>query len=424
MKRLNNVFLDDSILNKLRASFSYLAKDFNGNDRLFFENSGGSLRLKAVTEEDARIASIPDCPERTHDIAKFIRNILERGEEDIRLLLNASRGSIVPSATASKLMFEIVPRIVEHAGGDNIVTTSLEHPSSFDACQMAADRFNRELRIAKTNVKSGSVDTKSLYSLIDENTSLLSVILTSNITGAMHDIQAIVKKARSINPDIFIVVDAVQAAAHGVIDVDAWDIDALNIAPYKMFGNRGMAYAYVSDRVSVLPHDRLLATPEDNWNIGSPVPAHYAGFSRIIDYICSIGTHVTDTDNRRELIVEGMKQIHLQEQAILNRLINGAEDLRGIKSMENVTLHFAEENGLNQDLILALTFDNISSAEAVEKYSEKNILVYDRQASSHYSKRILDSVELESIVRVSPLHCHNKHDVDQFLKATEEIATL
>ncbi len=424
MTKLNDVFLDDSILNKLRASFSYLEKDFYGNERLFFENSGGSLRLKSVAEEDARIASIPDCPERTHDIAKFIREILVKGEEDIRLLLNASGGSIVPSSTASKLMFEIIPRIVEHVDGNNIVTTSLEHPSSFDACQMAADRFQKELRVAKTNVESGSVDTESLYGLIDENTSLLSIILTSNITGAMHDIQTIVKKARSINPNIYIVVDAVQAAAHGVLNVDAWDIDALNIAPYKMFGNRGMAYAYVSDRVSVIPHDRLVATSENNWNVGSPIPSHYAGFSKVIDYICSIGAHFVTTDNRRELIVEGMNQIHLHEQAILNRLIHGSGDVRGIKDMDHVTLHFAEENGLNQDLILAITFEHMCSAEAVEMYSEKNILVYDRQASSHYSKRILESVELDSIVRVSPLHCHSKGDVDQFLKATEEMALL
>jgi len=424
MAKLNDVFLDESILNELRSNFSYLEKDFYGNDRLFFENSGGSLRLKSVTEEDARIASIPDCPERTHDVAKLIREILEKGEKDIRFLLNASNGSIVPSSTASKLMFEIVPRIVEHAEGTNIVTTSLEHPSSFDACQMAADRFKKELRVAKTNVESGSVDTESLYDLIDEDTALLSIILTSNITGAMHDIQTIVQKVRSINPNIYIVVDAVQAAAHGIIDVDAWDIDALNIAPYKMFGNRGMAYAYVSDRVSIIPHDRLLATPENNWNIGSPVPAHYAGFSKIIDYVCSIGAHFVHSSNRRDLIVEGMKQIHLQEQAILNRLIHGAKGVKGIKDMDHVKLYFAKENGLHQDLILAITFENLTSAEAVQAYSENNILVYDRQASSHYSKRILESVELDSIVRVSPLHCHNQDDVDTFLKVTDKMSSL
>lgn len=115
-----------------------------------------------------------------------------------------------------------------------------------------------------------------------------------------------------------------------------------------------------------------------------------------------------------------MTQIHKHEQAILHRLINGSDEVEGIKDMKNVTLHFAKENGPNQDLILALTFNNLSSKNAVKKYSENSILVYDRQSSNHYSKRILDSVNLESIVRVSPLHCHNKKDVDLFLKITKE----
>src|SRR5699024_2464133 len=97
---------------------------------------------------------------------------------------------------------------------------------------------------------------------------------------------------------------------------------------------------------------------------------------------------------------------------------------KGIKDMDHVKLHFAKENGLHQDLILAITFENLTSAEAVQAYSENNILVYDRQASSHYSKRILESVELDSIVRVSPLHCHNQDDVDTFLKVTDKMSSL
>lgn len=252
MTKLNNVFLDNIILKKIRSSFSFLDKDFTGEDRLFFENSGGSLRLKEVTNEDAKISAIPDCPERTHDIANFIQSILNKGEEDIRLFFNAKSGNIVTSYTASKFMFEIILKIAEYAKGNNIVTTALEHPSSYDACTIAASKFNKELRVADSNIDSGSVNKESLYKLIDKNTSILSIILTSNITGAMHDIVNIVTNARAINPDIYIIIDAVQYAAHGVLDVDKWGIDAINIAPYKMFGNRGMAYAYISERVSLI----------------------------------------------------------------------------------------------------------------------------------------------------------------------------
>ena len=89
--------------------------------------------------------------------------------------------------------------------------------------------------------------------------------------------------------------------------------------------------------------------------------------------------------------------------------------------MPGVTIHFEEANGVNQDLILALTFEKINCSEAVKKYGEHNILVYAREVSSHYSKRILDAVGLDAIVRVSPIHCHSKKDVDTFLKVTQLI---
>ena len=120
-------------------------------------------------------------------------------------------------------------------------------------------------------------------------------------------------------------------------------------------------------RVVTLPHHRLLATNKENWNVGSPTPAHYAGFSKIIDYICSIGSYFLDSQDRRELIVEGMTRIHQQEQAILNRLIYGSEKVLGIKNIESVTIHFPEHNMENQDLILAITFDKLTCKEAAEK---------------------------------------------------------
>lgn len=45
--------------------------------------------------------------------------------------------------------------------------------------------------------------------------------------------------ARAIKPDLYIVVDAVQHAPHGLIDLQKTPVDGVNIAPYKFFGCRG-----------------------------------------------------------------------------------------------------------------------------------------------------------------------------------------
>lgn len=422
MPERHTEFFPHDLQTQLSDRFYYLKQDVYGVDRLFFENAGGSLRLKATVDAQTKYSAFPDCPERTHSVALDIRNVINQGTEDIRFFLNAKDGAIATSLTASKLMFEIITTIAATSSEGNIVTTEIEHPSSFDACQFAAEQNQHDLRVAQANPASGSIPLSNILDLIDEETVLVSVILTSNITGAMHDIKKYTTAIKEKNPNTIIVVDAVQGAPHGVIDVDDWKVDALNIAPYKMFGNRGVGYAYLSDRISSLPHHRLLATDTDNWNVGSPTPAHFAGFTEIINYICHIGSYFNDSTDRRTLIIEGMKRIHQQEQAILNRFIKGSPETPGIKDIPGVKIHFEQANGVNQDLILALTFDQMTCPEAVDKYGERNVLVYAREASSHYSKRILDAVGLDAIVRVSPIHCHTQEDIDAFLQVTQAIA--
>jgi cysteine desulfurase / selenocysteine lyase len=402
----------------IRSSFDYLEHDLTGKKRIYFENAGGSLRLKEVVKEEARYASYPDCPERSHRTANMLRDTIEKGMEDIRSFMNYKNGSVYSNVTASKAMFEIIGIITGNTPGDNIVTTEIEHPSSYDACKMYATKTKKELRVAKANSVTGTVNVEDIVSLVDRNTSLLSVIYTSNLTGAVLDVEKIVKEARQVNPDIYVVVDAVQAAPHTVLDVDKLQIDALTIAPYKMFGNRGVSFCYISERVQVLPHNRLLATEKDNWTLGSAVPAHFAGFTKIMDYLCKIGSFYTDIKDRRSLIKEGMYRIAMKEQALLRRLI------MGLKEIDRVNIHFTEQPIEQKNLILAIAFDNVDCRRAVSEYEGQGILVFERVESSLYSKRILNAVGLKEIVRISPLHCHSFEEVDDFLRATKKIANL
>lgn len=424
MTNRNTEFFPDSLQNELRSNFYYLNEDMNGEKRLFFENAGGTIRMKSAVEKYVEVTAIPDSPVRDYKMAQYLNKLIDDGKNDVRLLLNAKDGEVAISLTASKIMFEMITTAAAHVKPGNIVTTSIEHPSSYDACEFSSEKYGHELRVAQADKKSGSIPLQSILDKVDENTRIVSLILTSNITGAMHDLAEYSHAIHAKNPETFIVVDGVQGAPHEPIDISQWHVDAINLAPYKMYGNRGVAFAWMSEGFSKIPHHRLLATPETNWILGSETPAHYASFSSIIDYICSIGSYFSKSVDRRELIQTGMERIQLQEQAILNRLLHGSGDIIGTKDLENVMIHFEEANGMNQDLVLALTFKNIDNARAVELYGENGVIVYAREASNHYSKRILESIGLESIVRVSPVHIHNSEDVDRFLEVTRLISEM
>lgn len=136
---------------------------------------------------------------------------------------------------------------------------------------------NREFRVAMANPKTGGVDLDEILSKIDKDTLLLSVMSASNISGYIFDIETIVREARKINPDIYILSDAVQHAPHGVLDVEQCGLDGVTFAPYKMFGIRGCGYGYVSDRVAKMTHHKLLAKPEKS---GSSAPSRIPTMQR------------------------------------------------------------------------------------------------------------------------------------------------
>ena len=60
--------------------------------------------------------------------------------------------------------------------------------------------------------------------------------------------------------------------------------------------------------------------------------------------------------------------------------------------------------------------------EAVAEYYKRGITVFERLNSSLYSKRIVESLGITGCIRVSPLHCHDTKDIDDFLKVTADIA--
>ena len=52
------ILFDDAFLKEIQDKFYYVHEDYLGRKRQFFENSGGSLRLKAAVEEKARLEKI------------------------------------------------------------------------------------------------------------------------------------------------------------------------------------------------------------------------------------------------------------------------------------------------------------------------------------------------------------------------------
>lgn len=205
------LLFDGKLQAEIKDRFWNVDSDPEAGKRLFFENAGGSLRLKAVNKAYEEADTFPDCDSRKHPRAKALRQLTLNGFRDLRIMFNAPRyGQIIAEKSSSKVMFEMVRTVLENIKGTNVVVTDLDHPSAYDSVMYYGRKAGMEVRIAKPNKVTGGIDAEEIERLVDKDTALLVCIYASNHTGAVMDMKEIVTRARAIKPDLYIISDAVQ----------------------------------------------------------------------------------------------------------------------------------------------------------------------------------------------------------------------
>lgn len=119
----------------------------------------------------------------------------------------------------------------------NIVTTAGEHSAVYSAVNELKQR-GMEVRFAKIGV-DGSVDTEDLLRLIDERTSLVSVIHVNNETGAINDIVKIARLVKAKNRYCLFHSDGVQAFGKIAFKLSK-EIDLYSVSAHKIGGIKGV----------------------------------------------------------------------------------------------------------------------------------------------------------------------------------------
>ena len=156
--------------------------------------------------------------------------------------------------------------------------------------------------------------------------------------------------------------------------------------------------------------------------MGGVDPSGYACLSAVMDYVCWLGKNYKKSDDRRVQFLEGMHRIELHERALLERTLNGTDENVGLRDLDEVVVHFDNKNLTKRDFILAFSFKGIESGEAVKRYQENGIIVYNRVATNPFSKRMLEPFGLTGVIRVSPMHYHLAEEINTFLMVTAKIA--
>ena len=137
-----------------------------------------------------------------------------------------------------------------------------------------------------------------------------------------------------------------------------------------------------------------------------------------------IGRHFIGEADEKTLYDEGLRRIHLQERALLYRMLEGTDEVPGLRHIKGVRVCVDTEDLTARDLIAAIAIDGVDFTECVAEYQRRGVTVYERVNTSIYSKRIVESLGLTGAIRVSPMHCHGREDIDRFLRITADMAKM
>ena len=409
-----------AILDDIRDRFAQIDQCPVQGQRVFFENAGGALTLKSVVVTSAEFAAIPDNQGRDNPGSHELVRVINTAMDNLRAFMNAPNGSFFVGESGTELIFRLVMNAALGTSNDGIILGStVEHPATRSACdRWAPISGKRHVLIAHDDAR-GLVSADAYSAAVTADTRVATILHTSPVTGMGMDVAAISKAIRAVSPDCFIIVDGIQHAAHGQIDLTAYDVDGYVISPYKMFSRHGYGLAWISDRMAKLPHDSLVGGPAENWELGTRDTGSYAALSDVVEYLEWLGSKFSDSDDRRSRFQAAGTAIHAHEQSLTNAMINGTGNLPGLAEMAGVHIIGGVDNPAREGLV-SMYVDGMDSKDVVARLNAEGIRTHLRKAD-HYSGNILDPLGLDGCIRVSMCHYNSTNEVAQFLAAMKGI---
>ncbi|MEO0618229.1 MAG: aminotransferase class V-fold PLP-dependent enzyme [Pseudomonadota bacterium] len=410
----------DGLMDAVRTRFAHVdACPFTG-PRIFFENAGGALTLNSVVATSGKYAAIPDNQGRDNPASAQLNAVIADAKSRAMVLMGATSGQIFVGESGTELLFRMISTaIVGAPEGGHVLGTTLEHPASRSAAVRWAEITGRPYIAVPHDNATGSVEAEAYAAHVTPETRVATIIHTSPVTGMGVDIAAVASAIRAVAPDCLIIVDGIQHAAHGHIDIASYDIDGYAISPYKMFSRHGYGIAWVSEKLGAMPHNALIDGPPLNWELGTRDTGAYATFIDVMDYLDWLGSRFTDSDDPRARFDAAGAAIHAYEAELVTAMLHGTGNLKGLADMPEVSIIGGVENARREGLV-ALNVAGFTAPDVVTALNERGIRTHTRKAD-HYSGNVLKPLGLDGAVRVSLCHYNTTAEVAAFLTAMREI---
>jgi cysteine desulfurase len=190
-------------------------------------------------------------PSGLHATSRAAKSALEDARERVAALLGARHPLDIVFTGGGTESDNLAVAGVALATGGGVVTTAVEHEAVLETARFL-DRLGHPVGIVGVD-EVGRVDPTALAAAVRPGTSVVSVMAANNETGVRQPIVDIVGMVRSIDPDIVIHSDAVQAMVSEEVTLEALGVDLITLAAHKFGGPKGVGLLHVRRDLELEP---------------------------------------------------------------------------------------------------------------------------------------------------------------------------
>lgn len=409
----------------LRARFPALSIEQDGRPVALFDGPGGTQVPDTVIEAVARYYRESNANHGgTFLTSRRSDAVLDEAHAALADLLGAADPAEIKfGANMTTLTMHLARSIAATmAEGEELVVTRLDHEANVGPWQAVARDRGLAVRVVDVRSDDVTLDLEAFDAALHGRPRLVAFGWASNAVGTINPVAEMVRRAHEAGALTF--VDAVHAAPHLPIDVQAIGTDFLACSVYKFFGPHvGVLYGR-ADVLERLPSYKLRPA-YDRFETGTLNHEGIAGSLAAVEYLAEVGerygtAHAADfpgMTGRRLHAHAGMAAIRAYELPLFARLLDGLEAIPGAR-----VWGITDRARLGERTpTAAVTFDNVSAEAAATALGDRGIATW---WGDFYATGLIERLGLApgGVLRIGLSHYNTTAEVDRLLGELAEIA--
>lgn len=216
----------------------------NRKDMVYLDSAASSLKPKMVSDAIVDYYNFysGNIERGVYPISFEATKIVEKTREKVALFINAYKEEVIFTRGCTDSLNTVALSLKNNLKkGDEIITTELEHHSSFLPWLKASEETGAVIKFISLT-KEGKITVDNFKKVLSDKTKIVAISHVSNVMGYVTPIKEIIALAHT--KGAIVSVDGAQAAPHMKIDVKDLAADFYSFSFHKMCGPTGLGILY------------------------------------------------------------------------------------------------------------------------------------------------------------------------------------